>query len=70
MEDFLDSLINIGILRELKTGVIHENNSKEFQDKNQELFHIDESLIAQYFALIPEEFYFHSACKGFASKFR
>ena len=65
MESFVHSLITLGILKESQSSMIHLNKSKPFQNENKELFYLNESLISKYFALIPEDFYFHSACQSF-----
>ena len=43
-----------------------KNSSKEAQNDRREKFEISEDLIAEYYAMLPEEFWFHQICSGLA----
>ena len=45
-----------------------KNSSKEVQENHREQFEIKEDLIAEYYAMLPEEFWFHQICSGLAIK--
>lgn len=46
------------------------NSSRESRSKSPELFEIKEDLVAEYYSLVPEDFYFHSLCRQYAKSYQ
>ncbi len=63
LDKFIHKLVNMGIFTSMPKEMYIDNKSKEFQNLNPVLFDIKQSLIAHYYALIPEDFLFHSTCR-------
>ena len=62
------SKLNIFSPERADSDIEIKNSSKKTQENKKELFEIKEDLIAEYFAMLPEEFWFHQVCSGFAIK--
>ena len=67
---FIKTLSKLGIFSPERADMDIEikNSSKKSQEKAKELFEISEDLIAEYYAMLPEEFWFHSICSSFATQ--
>lgn len=65
---FIRTLSKLGIFSPERADKELEikNSSKEAQENRQEQFEIKENLIAEYYAMLPEEFWFHNICSSLA----
>ena len=63
LNEFTIKLLDHGIFKNRISSMPIENSSQLLQRENQEVFNISDSLISQYFAIAPEDFYFHYACR-------
>ena len=67
---FIKTLSKLGIFS-TQRGEKHikvKNSSKKTQAKKQELFEVRDELIAEYLAMLPEEFWFNDICSQLASQ--
>ncbi len=62
MPDFLKKLECLGVLSAIPESIPKANSSEEIQLKLKSSFKIDEILLADYFSILPEEFFFYEAC--------
>lgn len=67
---FIKTISKLGILSPERANaeIKIQNSSKKAQEKRQDQFEIKEDLIAEYYAMLPEEFWFHSICSVFATQ--
>ncbi len=66
--EFVELLIAMGIFEDNIDEIPREHRSTDVQKDMPELFEIDDSLIADYYSLIPEDFMFHFACRELAKE--
>ena len=61
---FVKTLSKLGIFSPERSGeeIEIKNSSKEVRESGGEKFEIKEELIAEYYAMLPEEFWFHRIC--------
>ncbi|WP_413441285.1 hypothetical protein [Synechococcus sp. MIT S1220] len=67
---FIKTLSKTGIFssERAENEIEIKNSSKKAQESKQKLFEISEDLIAEYYAMLPEEFWFHDICSQLASQ--
>lgn len=67
---FIKTLSRLGIFSPARADkeVEIKNSSKEVQENRLEQFEISEDLIAEYYAMLPEEFWFHQICSRLATQ--
>ena len=65
---FIRTLSKLGIFSPDRADKVIEvkNSSKKTQENRPEQFKIKEDLIAEYYAMLPEEFWFHQICSTLA----
>ena len=65
---FIKTLSKLGIFSSERAEKTIEimNSSKNVQENDPEKFEIKEDLIAEYYAMLPEEFWFHQICSTLA----
>lgn len=68
---FVEMLCDLGVFSDKAASTRCEiyNSSKKIQSKSPELFAIKEELIAEYYSLVPEDFYFHSICRQYVRSY-
>ena len=67
---FVNTLSELGIFSSEKMGakIQIKNSSQLTQAEDDSRFAITENLVAEYYALLPEEFLFHGICRDLAKK--
>lgn len=65
---FIKTLSKLGIFSPERADkeIEIKNSSKKAQENRKEQFEIKEDLIAEYYAMLPEEFLFHNICSSLA----
>ena len=67
LEEFVDRLCDLGVLSSRPLQLPCENQSSQLRHQQPQAFRLDDQkLLTKYFALAPEEFYLHLACRDHA----